>query len=161
HPIVYNFCGIDWPTASMEISLSALSHAAALLGYGAFAIFLVVAGARTWLKALLFFAAAFTAGWGGSVFSVGTWGFAPQIAVVASAIRDGAWYAVVLGILYHQPKTYSLWRALALATVCVVGVHILFVLGDIDIGRIVGVEFDSEITGLAEVIFGLILTENM
>src|SRR5437762_13835513 len=100
----------------MPFSLSGLSHAAAFLAYCAFAIFLAVAEARTWLKGFLTLAAVLTAAWAASAF-VGEWSPLPfWLNDLLGVLRDGAWYGVVLAILYLLAQSHVLWRVLAAVT---------------------------------------------
>jgi putative PEP-CTERM system histidine kinase len=145
----------------MPISLSTVNHIAAFLGYGALAIFLAVSTARSWLKTAMILAAALTAAWAASV-ALGEQGILPSsVANVTGLLRDAGWYAVVLAILYVQVHSHALWRGLLAATVFLTVVHAAFVGFDLDVGRFLGVELNSAVTGLAEVIIGLILIENM
>src|SRR5258707_11486177 len=145
----------------MPISLSSVNHIAAFLGYGALAIFLAVATARSWLKTLMILAATLTAAWAASV-ALGEQGILPSwVANVVGLLRDAGWYAVVLMILYVQVHSHSLWRGLLVATVTITVAHAVFVGFDLDAGRFLGVEINSSATGIAEVIIGLILVENM
>jgi putative PEP-CTERM system histidine kinase len=147
--------------APMPLSLSAMSHAAAFLGYSAFAIVLAVAGTRTWVKGLMILAAALTAAWAALVV-FNEVGLLPiWLPNVAGTLRDSGWYAVVLAVLYFQVQSYALWRVLLVVTICGMGLDGIVKGTGLDAGRIAGVEFNSAITELAEVIFGLILVENM
>jgi putative PEP-CTERM system histidine kinase len=145
----------------MPISLSSINHIAAFLGYGALTVFLAVATARSWLKTFMILAAVLTATWAAAV-PFGEQGFLPSwVANVAGLLRDAAWYAVVLAVLYVQVRSHALWRGLVTVTVFIAVVHAIFVGLDLDLGRVLGVELNSSVTGICEVIIGLILIENM
>ena len=145
----------------MPISLSTMNHIAAFLGYGTFAIFLAVARARSWLKTLMILAAILTAAWAVSV-ALGEQALLPSwVANLAGLLRDAGWYAVVLAILYVQRQSHALWRGLVIATICIISLHAVFVGLNLDAGRVLGLPINSSVTGIAELIIGLILIENM
>ena len=145
----------------MPITLSSINHVAAFLAYGALAIFLALAPARSWLKALMFFGAAFTAAWALTV-PLGEQAILPSWVVnISGVLRDAGWYAVVLAILYAQVQSHRLWWVLLATTSLILFVHALFVGFNLDAGRILGVPVNASVTGIVEAIIGLILIENM
>ncbi len=145
----------------MPISVSALSYLAVLLAYCTFAIVLAVAEARSWLKAFMILASAFTAMWAASVVFADLAILPLSAPDIIAVLRDSGWYGVVLAILYVQVQSHLLWRTLFVGTLCVTGLHAAFVGADLDIGRFFGIEVNSAITGIAETVIGLILIENM
>ena len=145
----------------MPLTTTVLTHAAAVLGYGTFAILLAFRGSRTWLTALLALAAVATAAWA-TVSILVEWSLLPTwTADLAEPLRDGAWFAIVLAVLYAAGHDEGVWRGLVVTAGCVVFLDSLFSATGVSVGPILGLPFDSRITGIATAITGLMLIENM
>ncbi len=141
--------------------MSVLTHGAAFLGYAVFAILLAFRGARTWLTAFLLLACLMTAAWAVIVALV-EWSLLPEwTAALAVPLRDGAWFALVLGVLYAAGQGNHVWRGLAVATACIVLIDTAFNATAADIGAVLGLPLDSRISGIVRAVMGLILVENM
>ena len=103
----------------MILTLFVIAHIAACMGYAAFAGLLALRSDRSWLSSALILAAASTAIWAALVV-LAQWSLVPEwIASVAAPLRDGAWYAVVLAVLYLAGYDHTLWLRLLAATLLI------------------------------------------
>jgi putative PEP-CTERM system histidine kinase len=145
----------------MPLTSSALSHAAAFFGYAVFAILLAFRGARTWLTAYLVLAAVMTAAWAAIAVFV-EWSLLPQWTVnSAEPLRDGAWFALILAVLYAAGYDTAVWRSLVVGTVCVVLLDALLSAFGTNGGSILGLPLDARVSGIATAVIGLVLVENI
>ena len=145
----------------MFLTASVYAHAAAFLAYAAFAILLAFRGTRSWLNGLLILAAGLTAAWALAVVLF-YWSILPAWpSELAAPLRDGAWFAVVLAILYSAGQGQVVWRRLAILAAVTVAIHALFSATNLYAGTILGISLDARATGIASAIVGLILVENM
>ena len=145
----------------MLLTASVYAHAAAFLAYAVFAILLAFRGARSWLNGLLIVAAGMTATWALAVVLL-DWSILPAWpSELAAPLRDGAWLAVVLAVLYSAGQGQLVWRRLAILTGITVFIHAVFSATNFDAGTVMGITLDSRATGIATSIVGLILVENM
>src|SRR6266566_6158542 len=127
----------------MILTLFVIAHIAAGMGYAAFAGLLAVRSDRSWLSSALILAAASTAVWAALVV-LAQWGLVPQwTAAVASPLRDGAWYAVVLAVLYLAGYDQTLWRRLVAATVLITALYTVLSATDLSLGTLAGIRLDS------------------
>src|SRR6266550_3678285 len=107
----------------MILTLFGIAHIAACLGYAAFGGLLAFRSARSWLSSALILAAASTAIWAALVV-LAQGALVPQWTIsVTAPLRDGAWYAVVLAVLYLTGYDHTLWRRLAAATVLITALY--------------------------------------
>ena len=131
------------------------------LGYAVFALALAARGARTWLSVGFALASAMTAVWAGASISV-EWSLLPQWAAkLAEPLRDGAWFTVLLAVLYAAGHNSAVWRGLAATTAIVVLLDVLFSALQLNVGSLLGLPLDSRVTGVATTVIGLILVENV
>src|SRR5882762_7003328 len=145
----------------MPLTTSVLSHAAAFFGYAVFAILLAFRGARTWLTAYLVLAAVMTAAWAAIAVFV-EWSLLPQWTVnSAEPLRDGAWFALILAVLYAAGYDTAVWRGLVVGTVCVVLLDALLSAFGTNGGSILGLPLDARVSGIATAVIGLVLVENI
>src|SRR6266566_256356 len=145
----------------MFLTLFVIAHIAACLGYAAFAGLLALRSARSWLSSALILAAASTAIWAALVV-LAQWSLVPEwIASIAAPLRDGAWYAVVLAVLYLTGYDHTLWRRLVVATAFITALYAVLVATDLSLGTLAGVRLDSRAAGIGMVIIGFVLVENM
>lgn len=148
-------------TTSMFFTASVWAHIAAFAAYGIFAILLAFRGARSWLGGLLIFAAGMTAAWSLAVLLL-DWSMLPAWpSELAAPLRDGAWYAVVLAVLYTTGQGQGVWRRLAVGTAFVVLLNAVFSGFALDGGNVLGIQLDARTTGIVSAVMGLILVENM
>ena len=145
----------------MPLTTSVLTHAAACLGYGVFAIVLGFRGARTWLTTFLIFASLMTAVWAGASVSV-EWAHLPRwTADLSATLKDGAWFALVLAVLYAAGHGNAVWRGLVGVTTVIIVLDALFSALAVDAGTVLGLPLDARVTGVATAVVGMILVENM
>jgi putative PEP-CTERM system histidine kinase len=145
----------------MPVSLPTLAYGTAFLGYAAFSLYLTVTGPRSGVRTLLGAAAGMTALWAALAILVEL-DLAPDTTEAAAGIlRDGAWYAVVLTVIRKADRGQPFWQILAAGALAALGLHLWFVAGHVNLGRILGVTIDESITGLVETVIGLLLVENM
>src|SRR5579864_923247 len=143
----------------MPFTAPVYAHMAAFLGYAIFAILLAFRGRRSWLTVSFILAATLTAVWAAS-FVLAEWSVLPNwIEDLIAPLRDGGWFAIVLAILYLLGRDQIMWRYLLAASVVLL--HALFAAGRLDAGVAFGVDIDSRVTGMAVVIVGLVLVDNM
>jgi putative PEP-CTERM system histidine kinase len=145
----------------MPLSLPDIAYGTAFLAYAAFALYLLPTAPGNWARTLFAIAAAITALWS-TVPILAELGLVPAAAAdIVGTLRDGAWYALVLAVIRKADLKRSFWQLLALGALTILAVHLWFVAGHVDLGRVLGVTIDDAATGVAEAIFGLILVENM
>src|SRR5258706_3645621 len=127
----------------MILTLFVIAHIAACLGYAAFAGLLAVRSARSGLSSALILAAASTAIWAALVV-LAQWSLVPEwTASIAAPLRDGAWYAVVLTVLYLAGYDHALWHRLVAATVLITALYAVLAAADLSLGTLAGVRPDS------------------
>ena len=145
----------------MTSSGSAYVHVAAFVAYALFAAVLAFRSSRSSLTTCFFVAAALTSAWAASV-ALAAWSVVPdRLPVAMAALRDGAWYVIVLAVLYYLGQERKQWRVTAAVTAALVATNVAFVTLQLDAGVILGVRLDSRVTGLAELCIGFVLLENM
>lgn len=145
----------------MSLTPSIYAHSIVALGYAAFAPILVFRGARSWLTALFALAVAATAFWATSVVFIDLVNWPGWTTELASSLRDGLWFAVVLGIIYQDARNQTVWRVLAATSAGIVLISAFFAITDFDAGVLLGIKLDSNATALATIIVGFVLIENM
>ena len=131
------------------------------LGYGVFAAMLAVRYFRWPMSALMALAAALTAVWAiaelGSSHSISPdWS-----ARLASALRDGAWFAVVLASMDRTSRSLTAWRILVAIAACMVFLNAALTTSNITFGSMAGVRIDGRLSALLVTILGCILIENL
>jgi putative PEP-CTERM system histidine kinase len=131
------------------------------LGYGVFAAVLVVRNLRQPMSVLMALAATVTAVW--AISELGSsHSLSPDwCARLVSALRDGAWFAVVLVMMDRTSRSLTTWRVLAAITTCMVLFHAALATSNITLGSMAGVRIDARLSGLLTTILGCILTENL
>lgn len=145
----------------MSLSAAFYTHAAAALGYAIFLALLAFRGARSQLMLLLALAAGLTSAWG-LIWSLAHIGTVPVwLEALSACLRDAAWLTVILGILRSEDAQQSLWPRLALVTLLVVSVDIIFNVSFLNLGTFAGIQIDQQITRISVAILGLILAENL
>jgi putative PEP-CTERM system histidine kinase len=145
----------------MFFTASVYAHAAAFLAYGIFAVLLAFRGARSWLNGLMILAAFMTSVWALTVILL-DWSILPVWpSELAGPLRDGAWFAVVLAVLYSAGQGPGIWRRLVFVTAAVIAVDALVSALNIQAGTVLGIPVDARATGLVTAVLGLILVENM
>src|ERR1700721_210573 len=145
----------------MSLPVSVYTNGAVALGYGAFVLLLAFRGARSWLNAVLVVAALATAAWAMAMAFVESGAWPPWSAHLSGPLRDGAWYAVVLAVLYPAGRDRSVWFALAASAAGIVLIDAIFAATGFNAGSFIGIRLDAAATGFATVLFGLVLIENM
>jgi len=131
------------------------------LGYGVFAAVLAVRNFRWPMSALMALAAALTAVWAASELG-SSHSLSPDwSARLASALRDGAWFAVVIAMMDRTSRSLTAWRALAAITACMVLFHAALTTSAITLGSMAGVRLDGRLSALLVTILGCILIENL
>src|SRR5256714_3165399 len=141
----------------MILTLFVLAHLAACLGYAAFAGLLAVRSDRSWLSSALILAASSTAIWAALVV-LAQGSLVPEWTTsIAAPLRDGAWYAVVLAVLYLAGYDHTLWRRLVAATALITALYAVLVATDLSLGTLAGVRLDSRAAGIGMVIIGFVL----
>src|SRR5882724_900720 len=145
----------------MPIAVFSLAHEAAFVAYAGFAALIVFRGSRTWLGALLFAAVLATALWAQTRVAIAN-DLAPVwLDAVSNGVRDGAWLALCLGLIYPRGGHTFMWRGLlALAAVLVVSQAILEV-NHAEAGVFAGVHIDAALLRVAVTTLGLVLVENI
>ena len=136
-------------------------YLAATTAYALFAGALVLQGARSWTTVFFIIAAAMTAVWSGSVVAVEWLGWPSWFSGVAVSLRDGAWFALVLSVLYFSDYARTMWRFLAIATGVTIFIYAAASASGANWGSAFGVTLDSRTAGITSAILGLVLIENM
>lgn len=145
----------------MGSGISLFAAGAAALAYSALAAILPAWGKRSRLNLVFAFAAALTALWAfACVISEAGW-TAPWTARVAAALREGAWFALLVSVLRQDADRHPLWRQLALAAAFLTAVNIFFAATAANIDSGLGVRLNQPLVAFAIAIMGLILTENL
>ena len=136
-------------------------YLAAATAYALFAGTLALRGARSWTTAFFIIAAVMTAIWSGTVVAVEWLAWPSWVSGVTVSLRDGAWFALVLSVLYFSDCVRSVWRSLVIATVATTLIYAAASASDANLGSAFGVTLDSRIAGIISAILGLVLIENM
>jgi putative PEP-CTERM system histidine kinase len=145
----------------MGLGISVFAGLLAALAYAAFAVVLPLRGKHSWPSYLFASAAAMTALWALSraLYDDGLAAYwAPR---VAGALRDGAWFAVTIGLLQHDNHKHPLWRKLAIAASVVIAVDLGFAAINASFDTGLGITLNVPSVQLATSVMGLILTENL
>ena len=131
------------------------------LGYGVFAAVLAMRNFRWPMSALMALAAALTTAW--AISELGSsLSFSPDWFVrLASALRDGAWFAVSLAMMDRTSRSLTAWRVLVAITACMVFLDAALTTGNITLGSMAGVRIDGRLSALLVTILGCILIENL
>lgn len=138
-----------------------LAHEAAFVGYACFAVLVAARGARTWLVGLLFTAAVATAIWAQTRVAF-SFGMAPAwLDDATNALRDSAWLALCLGLVYPRGGQTLLWRGLLALAVGLLTLQASFDLGYFEAGTIAGIHIDGVLMGMAVIVLGFVLIENI
>lgn len=145
----------------MTITIFALAHEATFVAYISFAMLVLFRGARTWLGALLFAAAAASAVWAQASVAV-IYGFLPiWVEALTGALRDYAWLGLCLGLMYRRSGYTLLWRGL-LSLSAILGIlQIALDLSHLNAGAIAGVHVDGALMRVAATVLSLVLVENI
>ncbi len=145
----------------MPLTTAVFTYAICCLAYLIFALVLPWRGARAPLTFAMMLAAAATALWSGMA-AMAELHQVPTIARdFALTVQTGAWLAVVLTVLYPQPRNQNVWLGLVLATLAFVALRIAAQAGLTSSVGVAGVYLDAALTGIALDILGLMLVENM
>lgn len=145
----------------MSLIILVLAQAAAALSYAAFATLLLLRGSRTWFTVFLVLASSATAVWvAANVLVDGS--LAPGwVADIAGPLKDGAWVALILAVIFRTRRSQGMWWILVITASCVVLLDTLFAATGVKVGPLLGVTIDSRATHILTTIVGLMLIENM
>jgi putative PEP-CTERM system histidine kinase len=130
----------------------------AALGYGLFALLLLIRSDRRTLSLIMALAATATAAWAGLNLA-GRYDYAPvQLVYLAGVLKDGAWLAVILTMM---DRPAGVWRLLAGLTAALVLFHAGLATSAFNPGSLFGIPLDAEFSGLLVTLMGLVLVENL
>jgi putative PEP-CTERM system histidine kinase len=145
----------------MSGPLPIVLYALDFLGYSAFAAVLLLRNPRQPVSALMALAATVTAVWAISELGSSQGISADGWAQLASSLKDGAWFAVVLAMMDRTSRSLITWRVLVVITTCIVLFHAALATSNITLGSMAGVRIDAKLASLLTTIFGCILIENL
>jgi putative PEP-CTERM system histidine kinase len=132
-----------------------------VVSYGTVGTLLVLRGAKTWLVGFLFVAMAATALWAQSTAAAIN-GFGPDWLVDASnPIRDAAWLALGLALIYPRGGRTIQWRALLAIIAALMTIQLAFDASHSNLGTVAGVRIDSAFVRVVATFVGLVLIENI
>lgn len=145
----------------MGLGISLFAGLFAALAYSAFAAILPAWGKRSRPNILFALAAAVTALWAlADVGAQAGWTELP-IAQSAAALREGAWFALLLAMLNQDAERHPLWRQLAVAAAALASAGLFFAATGANIDTGLGVRLNRPLIEFAVAVMGLILTENL
>jgi putative PEP-CTERM system histidine kinase len=145
----------------MGLGISLFAGLIAALAYSALAAILPAWGKRSRLNLVFAFAAATTALWAlAGAFAEAGW-VEPWMARVAAALREGAWFALLVTVLRQDADRHPLWRQLAIAAALLTAANIYFAASTSSFDTGLGVRLNQPLIAFAVAIMGMILTENL
>lgn len=145
----------------MHFTALVYAHSAAFVAYALFALTLGVRGTRSWVTASYAVASAATAAWAGCVV-LAQWAVLPAAApAFMDTLLDGAWFAIILAILYVIGEDRRQWQLFAITTASIVAANAVFAAADLNAGSVLGLRIDARIMALTELGLGFFLLENL
>lgn len=145
----------------MGLGISLFAGLVAALAYSAFAAILPAWGKRSRLNMVFAIASAATALWAlATAFGDAGWA-EPWTARCAAALREGAWFALLIAILHHDAERHPLWRQLAIAALALATLNLFFAATSASIDTGLGVRLNPPLIAFAVAVMGLILAENL
>lgn len=145
----------------MTTPLLLWGHEAAFLAYAIFAVIVGMRSARTLQALLVLLVLLATAVWAQSFVGVFL-GYVPDWSErMLSALRDGAWLALALGLMRRHASNTSHFRSLATATAVLLTLQIFLGLGDLMVGAFAGVRLDITLVRMTMTILGFVVVENV
>ena len=133
----------------------------AAVGYGLFAMLLLIRSLRRPLSLTMALAAGLTAAWA-MIALAGRYDLAPAAWVyLTGVLKDGAWFAVVLAMMDRPQGSRRTWQLLAGATAIVVAIHAALLSSGTGLGIFAGVPVDAGLSGVLMTILGFVLLENL
>jgi len=145
----------------MTSTFFTVAHGATFVAYVCFALLVALRGARTTVSGFLFAAAFCTALWALASAAAAN-GFAPLWFIGATnPIRDGAWLALCLALMYPRGGHTLQWRGLLVLVSVLVFVQLAMDTFQFDAGSVAGVRLDSALLRVTTTVFGLVLVENI
>ncbi len=150
----------DWPR-HMTLVLTAALYQLVALAYAIFAAGLAVRGLHTWTAR--YFAAALvgTALWA-QFAALTAYGVVPSNAPEAfNALRDGAWLALCLALMYPRAGNYRFWWIATVASAILVSLQVLLSFTPEGMGTLAGIHIDATLMSVCITILGFALIENV
>jgi len=145
----------------MNPTIFTVAHEATVVAYVVFALLVMFRGSRSWLGGLLFIAVAATALWAQTLVA-NSYDIAPTwLAPVSDGLRDAAWMALCLGLIYRRGGNTIVWRGLIFVAGVFVATRLGFDLGQLSPVALAGVHIDSILVRIALTVLGLVLIENI
>jgi len=145
----------------MTSTLFTVAHEATFVAYTCFALLVAFRGARTTLVGFLFAAVICTALWAQANAAAAN-GFAPLWLVdAASPIRDAAWLALCLALMYPRGGHTLQWRGLLVLASTLIVIQLAMDTFRFDAGTVAGVRLDSALVRVTTTVLGLVLIENI
>ncbi len=131
------------------------------LAYGIFAVLLVLRGVHT--RTSRYFAAALVATvLSAQVAALTGYGILPPNAPeAANALRDGAWLALCLALMYPRARDFRFWWIATIATAILACLQFLLSFSPDGIGSVAGVHIDATLMSISLTILGFALIENV
>jgi putative PEP-CTERM system histidine kinase len=145
----------------MGLGISLFAGLVAALAYSAFAAILPAWGKRSRLNMTFAFASAATALWAlAAAFGDAGW-VEPWTVRCAAALREGAWFTLLIAILRQDAVHHPLWRRLAIAAAALAAANFVFAATSATIDTGLGVRLNQPLIAFAVAVMGLILAENL
>ncbi|GAA0570121.1 XrtA/PEP-CTERM system histidine kinase PrsK [Rhizomicrobium electricum] len=145
----------------MGLGISLFAGLVAALAYSAFAAILPAWGKRSRLNMTFAFASAATALWAlAGAFDDAGW-VEPWTVRCAAALREGAWFTLLIAILRQDAVHHPLWRRLAIAAAALAAANFVFAATSATIDTGLGVRLNQPLIAFAVAVMGLILAENL
>jgi len=152
---------LDEMRARMTTEIFSLAHEATFVAYVFFAVLVILRGARTWLGGLLIAAAGATALWAQSSVAAIYGILPPWLGVIAGGLRDFAWLALCLGLMYRRGGYTVIWLGLLSLTAMLAILQFVLDFSHINAGAVAGVHLDGTLIRVAATVLGLVLVENI
>ena len=137
-------------TEILPITLYALTA----IGYGVFALLLVIRSRRQMVALVMALAAGLTAAWAVLTLA-GRYDMAQApLVYLSNALRDGGWLAVALALMDRPSQARGTWRVLAVLTASVILIHAGQLISGDRLGVLAGVRLDGRLSCLVATILG-------
>jgi putative PEP-CTERM system histidine kinase len=145
----------------MGLGISFIAGLVTAFAYTAFAVILPARGKHSFANYLFACAAMMTAVWSltGLFYDLG-WA-EPWLPPAMAALRDAAWFALAIALLWQDAVEQPLWRRLAIAASVVIAIDLYFAVTGASVDTGLGVRMNYPTACLVVAIMGLILTENL
>ncbi len=145
----------------MTSVLTAILYQLAALAYAIFAAVLAVRGLQT--RTARYFAAALAGTALSAQFAVLTASniLPPHISATMDGVRDGAWLALCLVLLYPRASNYRFWWIAAVAGAILVSFEVLLSFIPGGLGTVAGINIDATLMRVCIPILGFALIENI